>query len=165
MLCMEEPVAFRWPSEKSDNKFLKEMGIAPCPLPDPYFRAGGPGLTADDERFLEEVHVTFSAKFTPPRDMGEYLARYPLGVAEAARSESILLGYSLTGKEVRGLAEEVVAVLRAPVEGGTEDSIGMYAAVRQPGPGDDRELHFLNYVRLRVLAALPPLLGEEEIGE
>jgi hypothetical protein len=104
-----------------------------------------------------------TAPYTPPRSMQEYLARYPMGISAAVRSEAPRLGYGLTGDDVRLLTGKVVELLREPVEGGPEDSVGMYAAVGPPSPHEDAEGHFVGYMRLRVMAALPKIMGEDEV--
>jgi hypothetical protein len=171
-------MGWKWPSERTDTEFLRGMGIAPCPdLPDPYFRPGKPPevfLTEEDFALLRGMHIqgwlagdTAPAgrhrPFTPPKNMQEYLARYPVGISAAVRKEAPRMGYGLTEDDVRDVTRRVVETLREPVEGGPEDSVGMYAAVAPPSPYEDAERHFTGYVHLRVMAALPRIMGEDGI--
>ncbi len=143
-------MGWKWPSERTDTEFLRGMGIAPCPdLPDPYFRdpPSPPDipLTEKDLALLGGMHIQGwsrdtspatgrTAPYVPPRSMREYLARYPMGVSAAVRSEAPRLGYRLTEDDVRLLTRRVIGLLREPVEDGPEDSVGMYAAVDPPPP-------------------------------
>jgi hypothetical protein len=170
-------MGWKWPSERTDTEFLRGMGIAPCPdLPDPYFRDlhSPPDipLTEKDLALLRGMHIQgwsevqtliSTAPYIPPRSMREYLARYPMGVSAAVRSEAPRLGYRLTEDDVRLLTRKVIGLLREPVEDGPEDSVGMYAAVDPPSPHEDAEEHFVGYMRLRVMAALPKVTGEDEV--
>ena len=172
-------MGWKWPSERTDTEFLRGMGIAPCPdLPDPYFRdpPSPPDipLTEKDLALLGGMHIQGwsrdtspatgrTAPYVPPRSMREYLARYPMGVSAAVRSEATRLGYRLTEDDVRLLTRRVIGLLREPVEDGPEDSVGMYAAVDPPSPHENAEEHFVGYMRLRVMAALPKVTGEDEV--
>jgi hypothetical protein len=172
-------MGWRWPSERTDTEFLKGMGIAPCPdLPDPYFRAPhGPqdiSLTEEDLALLRGMRIKgwpgsgcqarASTPYVPPRSMPEYLARYPMGISAAVRKEAPRMGYRLTEEDVRDVVKEIVWELRKPVEGGPEDSVGMYAAVTPPSPYEDAEKHFTGYMHLRVMAALPRVMGEDSLS-
>jgi hypothetical protein len=129
-----------------------DLSRRPCPID---FDAAV--MAAEDETF---------AGYAPPQDMRSLQSRYPNLMREAVRDAAPRLGYAVSGAALERLARQAGEALGRPVEEGCEeDAVGMYAAVPCPAEARtrwDAERHFLNYVRMRVLAALPGLLGEGE---
>jgi hypothetical protein len=81
-----------------DRKFMKEVGIDPRSLGDPFpsplpspppSEAPIPNLTEEDARWLLNFGVMWDEPepaFIPPKTLPEYLVRYPTGIREAGEA-------------------------------------------------------------------------------
>ena len=79
-----------------DFQFMKEIGIEPSGLDDPFPgslppppppKLPIPKLAEEDSRWLEDLRVAWEHEvepdFVPPKTLPEYLARFPTGIREA----------------------------------------------------------------------------------
>jgi hypothetical protein len=157
-----------------DIQFLKKMGIDPRSLGDPFpnplpssppSEAPIPKLTEEDARWLINLGVTWELEtepeFIPPKTLPEYLVRYPNGVREATEEAAKSLDLNLASGDLDALAQDVITMFLSFCPD-LEDIVEMYVTFRPIRPREDRSEHFHSYVRMRVKAALPVVLGNRE---
>ncbi len=155
-----------------DGQFLREMGIEPCLLDDPFPRPLPPrlppgplipSLTEKDARWLLNLGVMWEREpepdFISPTSLREYLVRYPNGIREAVEVAAKRLGLDLLDDDLDDLAQDIVAMF---LDSSTdlEDVVEMYVTCPPPRPGRCRSQHFHHYLKLRVRAAMLTLLRD-----
>ena len=157
-----------------DGQFLREMGIEPCLLDDPFPRPLPPrlppgplipSLTEKDARWLLNLGVMWEREpepdFISPTSLREYLVRYPNGIREAVEVAAKRLGLDLSDDDLDDLGQDIVAMfLDFSID--LEDIVEMSPLHPPMHPGGCRSAHFHNNIRLRVRAALPTLLRNRE---
>jgi len=156
-----------------DIKFLKEVGIEPRVLDDPFPRPLPPplppgpvipALTKQDARGLLSLGVAWEHEpepdFIPPRTLREYLTRCPTGIREAMGEAAKELGIALPGGGLDDLAQDIVVMfLDFAVD--LEDIVEMYPFHPPVRPGERRSAHFNDYIRLRVRLGVETLLKHD----
>ena len=155
-----------------DFQFMKEIGIEPSGLDDPFpgplpppppTEAPIPRLTEEDSRWLQDLRVAWEHEpqpgFVPPGTLPEYLARYPNGIRQAVGEVSQELGLALPDGGLDDLAQGIVQMFLDFAAADLEDVVAMYVTFRPIRPREDRSEHFHSYVKMRVRAALPILIG------
>ena len=154
-----------------DKQFLKEMGIEPSSLDDPFPRPLPPplplgpvipSLTENDACWLQNLGVQWDepeAGFVPPGTLHESLTLFPAGIREAVDEVAKELGIALSEDDLDDLAQNIV-VMFLDSSTGLEDVVEMYVTCPPPRPRKCRSQHFHHYVKLRVRAAVRTLLGD-----
>ena len=156
-----------------DGQFLREMGIDPCLLDDPFPRPLPPplppeslipSLTEKDACWILNLGVTWEHEpepdFMPPKSLWEYLARYPNGIREAVREAAKELEVDLRNFfDLDDLVQDIV-VMFLDFSTDLEDIVEMHVTCPPPRPGRCRSQHFHHYLKLRVRAALRTLLKD-----
>ncbi len=156
----------------TDSQFMKEMGIEPCHLDDPAPsslppplppEAQLPSLTEADARWLLNLGVILEEDpepgFVLPKTLQEYLARYPGGIREATGKAAEELGLDFTEGYLDGLALEILKMFLGFEKADLEDIVEMYAYPPPMPPERYMSVRFHGYIRHRVRAALPVVLG------
>ena len=154
-----------------DFQFMKEMGIAPCHLNDPFPislplppRPAIPTLSKKDACWLQNLWVTWEQDpepgFEPPESLREYLACYPDGIRRAVGETAKCLGLALSDDDLDDLAQDIVVML-LDFSTDLEDVVEMYPFYSPVRPGERRSAHFHDYIRLRVMACVQTLLEQE----
>ena len=154
-----------------DGQFLRELGIDPCLLDDPFPRPLPPplppeslipSLTEKDACWILNLGVTWEHEpelgFVPPKSLREYLVRYPNCIREAVEVAAKRLGLDLSDDDLDTLAQNVITMFLSFCPD-LEDIVEMYMTFRPIRPGEERSEHFHSYVKMRVRAALLTLLG------
>ena len=160
-----------------DFQFMKEIGIEPsglddpfpCPLPPPPPpEATIPKLTEEDPRWLLNLGLMLEhevkPKFVPPKTLREYLARYPTGIREAVGEVAKELGLALPDGDLDDMAQDLIVMVLDFAALGLEDIVEMYAFHPPVRPGESRSAHFRDYMRLRVMACVQVMLQSEPTG-
>jgi len=155
-----------------DIEFLKAVGIDPPgfgePSSDPLSPPSPAGmpfpmLTAEDARWLLILGVTWGhgvePEFIPPKTLQEYLTRYPTGIREAVGEVADELGIALPDNGLDDLSQEITRMFLGFLDADLEDAVAMYVTFRPIRPREDRSEHFHSYVKMRLRAALPVVLG------
>jgi hypothetical protein len=169
---MEEPIMgeWSWPSAKSDNRFLKSLGIVEDAIEDPYFR-GMPiapetpplTLTQKDIDLLGGMKISWfgpvEEEYVPPKSLKEYLAKHPHGIYVAVRSAAKEFGYETNESNLTAWANSIIRMFKEFEEENLEDVIEMYTTAPARRPDQTVWEHFDAYVKFRVRAALPVLTG------
>jgi hypothetical protein len=154
-----------------DFQFMKEMGIEPSGLDDPFLRplqpppspeAPMPNLTEDDARWLQNLGVPWEQDpelgFVPPKSLREYLVRYPNCIREATERAAKELEADLPNYyDLDDLAQDIVVMFLEFSEDDLEDMYPLHPPMR---PGGSRSAQFHDYIRHRVRAALRTLLKD-----
>jgi hypothetical protein len=131
----------------TDKKFMKDVGIEPCTLEDPF-----PGPLCEPEQ-----------GFVLPKSLWEYLVRFPNGIREATESAAEELGLVSLSDSLDNWAQGLIQMFLDFLMLGLEDIVEMYAFPLRPIPGGCESERFHNYIRQRVRAALPVLLRDETL--
>jgi hypothetical protein len=161
-----------------DLQFLKEMRIEPSGLDDPFpgplpppppAEAPIPKLTEEESRWLQDLRVAWEngpePEFIPPKTLREYLTRFPNGIREAVGEVAWEMGLAMSGGGLDGLAQGIVQMFLDFAAADLEDVVAMYVTFRPIRPREDRSEHFHSYVKMRVRAALPVVLGNMGVDE
>ena len=149
----------------NDTKFLKEVGIEPCDLHKP-FQPSLPlqprespilPLAEQDISWLLKYGVFWGpdpeSGFVPPRNLREYLSRYPNGIKNGVEKIARELKRGLSRHELDDLARQITIMFLDFALGG-EDIVETYAQSYAPEPGKDRSGHFHDYFNLCVMGAM-----------
>ena len=160
-----------------DGQFLREMGIDPCLLDDPFPRPLPPrlppgpvipSLTEKDACWLLNLGVRWEPEpepdFVPPRSVREYLARYPTGIREAVEAVASELGIALPDGALDDLAQDVVQMFLDFNGLGLEDVVQMFSFYSTLHPERYGRAHFHDYIRMRVAACVPVVLRNDPTG-
>ena len=155
-----------------DGQFLREMGIDPCLLADPFPRPLPPpippgpvipSLTEKDACWLLNLGVMWEQEpepdFIPPKCLREYLSGYPNGIREAVGEAVKSLEVSLSDNDLDDLAQDIVAMF-LEFSQDLEDIVEMYPLRPPMRPGRCRSAYFHHYLKLRVRAAMLTLLRD-----
>jgi hypothetical protein len=159
----------------SDRKFLREIGIEPGTLDDPFPHSlpptpGSviPSLTEKDACWLGKLKVMWEEDpepgFVPPKGLREYLARYPDGMRRAVREAARRLGLDLSDDDMDDMAQDLILMFLDFAAAGLEDIIGMYPFRPPMRPAGCRSEQFHEYVTLRVMSGMLAMLRTEPIG-
>jgi hypothetical protein len=158
----------------SDVQFLKEMGIDPRSLDDPFpsplpsppapDEAPIPKLAEKDSRWLQDLRVTWEQDpepgFVPPKTLQEYLTKHPTGINEATRAVAKEMGIALPAGVLDDLAQEITQMFLDFLAADLEDVVAMFPFDKsfRPRAGEHGSAKFQRYVRFRVKAAVQSLL-------
>ena len=151
-----------------DFRFLRELGIEPSGLDDPFPRplppqlpseAPIPKLAEQDSRWLRDLRVAWEPEpqpeFVPPKTLPEYLARFPTGIREAVGEVAEEMGLALNDGGLNDLAQEITQMFLDFVEFDLEDVVALYDFHRSLRPGG---FTFDSYMKFRVKASVPVVL-------
>jgi hypothetical protein len=157
-----------------DGQFLRELGIDPCLLDDPFPRPLPPplppeslipSLTEKDACWILNLGITWEHEpelgFVPPKSLREYLVRYPNCIREATERAAKELEADLPNYyDLDDLAQDIVVMFLEFSEDDLEDIVEMYPLHPPMRPGGSRSAQFHDYIRHRVRAALRTLLKD-----
>jgi hypothetical protein len=154
---------------KRDIEFLRAIGVEPCLLDGPFPSSlppplpSGPlisSLTEKDALWLLSFGVMWEQEsepgFTTPRNLREYLARYPNGIREAVKRAAKELRIAQS-ENVEVLAQDVIVIL-LDFSTDLDDIVEMYPFQPPMPHGGCRSEHFHRYIGQRVRAVLLTLL-------
>jgi len=138
-----------------DEQFLKQVGIEPCQLDDPF-----PDPLREQEADPEQGFVT-------PKTLWEYLVRFPNSIRATTEWAAEKLGLAPGLGELDVWSQGITRMFIGFLELGLEDVVQMYpfcsAHYLPPKrPGERESERFRGYIRRRVKAALPVLLRDPE---
>jgi hypothetical protein len=122
-----------------DRKFMMEVGLEPCTLDDPFPHSLPPllppeplipSLTEKDACWLQNLGVMWEHEpepdFIPPKNLREYLARYPNGIKEAVEVAAKRLGLDLSDDDLDDLAQDAIVMFLDFAATGLGDIFDMY---------------------------------------
>jgi len=161
-----------------DFQFMKEIGIEPSGLDDPFptslpppppAEAPIPKLTEEDARWLLNLGVVWGhevePEFGPPKTLREYLGRFPTGIREAVGEVANELGLALPDGGLDDLAQEITQMFLDFLEADLEDVVELYGFYKSMRPGLCGVGGFHAYIRFRVAACVPVVLRDEPPGQ
>jgi hypothetical protein len=159
-----------------DIQFLKSAGIEPSGLEDPFptslttpppAETPTPKLTEEDASWLQNLRVTWEhepePEFIPPKTLREYLGRFPNGINEATRAVANEMELDLSEYDFDDLAQDIV-VMFLDFSTDLEDVVAMYPFHQPVRPGGCSSAQFHDYIRMRVAACVPVVLGNDPTG-
>ena len=152
-----------------DARFMKEIGIQPCDierpfqpsLPLPQHDSQAPAMSEEDVSWLltRGVLLEPEPRFMPPKNLQEYLSRYPNGIRNGVEGLAKELKTGMSAAELNELARQISEMF-VKFALNAEDIVETYPQSSPPQPGEDTSLHFHEYFYLCVRAAMLTLLGE-----
>ena len=161
-----------------DFRFMKELGIEPSSLDDPFPRplppppppeATIPKLTEEDACWLHDLRVIWEQDpepgFVPPTTLREYLARFPNGIRQALGEVAKEMGLAMSDGSLDDLAREITRMFLDFAALGLEDIVELYEFYKPMRPGECGSRDFDSYIRFRIAACLPVVLKDDPHGD
>jgi len=155
-----------------DFQFMKEMGIALCHLDDPFPISLPlppvpkiPTLSEKDACWLQNLGVMWEQdpepEFDPPKALRDYLGRFPSGIRTAVGEVATEMELALPHGGLDNLAREITQMFLDFAALGLEDVVELYGFYQSMRPGLCGAGGFHTYVKLRVAACVPVVLGND----
>jgi hypothetical protein len=151
-----------------DGQFLRETGIDPCLLDDPFPRPLPPplppeslipSLTGKDACWLLNLGVMWEQEpepdFIPPKSLREYLVQYLTSIRKAVGYVALELGLAPSDDGLDALVQKITQMFLRFVAADLEDVVAMYAFHRSLRLGG---FSFPDYMRFRVKACVETVL-------
>jgi hypothetical protein len=151
-----------------DLQFMKDVGIEPSGLDDPFptslpppppAEAPIPKLTEEDSRWLQDLRVAWEhepePEFVPPKTLREYLTRFPNGIREAVGEVAWEMGLAMSGGGLDDLTQEITQMFLDFAALGFEDVVALYEFHRTLRP---EGFSFPDYMKFRVKACVETVL-------
>ena len=97
--------------------------------------------------------------FEPPKNLREYLDRYPTGIRDTVGILAKELKTRQSHDDLDDLAQQIIVMFLEFAES-EEDLVETYSLSPPPQPTEDLSVNFHTYVYLRVMTGMMTLLGE-----
>ena len=126
-----------------------------CPL----IVSTGGGLTIAVYLLVPEgIEFESNSGFVPPKNLTEFLAKYPEKFREMTALAAKRFGLSPADESLDEMAHEIVKTFLMFREEGLEDVVEMHITAPPRSPGQSLSDHFFSYMQMRT-DALFPVMG------